>query len=180
MKLLNWLKRNSAENKKWEETEAGKRFYDKIFADCKKRNLKEEEWEKNTPPEKKEQVKLFKILFTAFFISFSAVLVYSFHFYKELIVLTIEGAVALVSFFCFLKKLRIIKYPNCFMMPVIAFFCTLLIYLMLGFNHGFNPQKRKETDSTEYFFGRDYTKFLKENEIETEKELQSDFNNWKE
>ena len=139
-----WFFNKKSEQNKWEDTENGKRFSLKYSADFERRIKEKEEWEKNTPPEIKEQVKLFKIFFTLFFIPFGFILMFAFDRQKELIALFAFFIIALVSFLFFLIKPKKIKYPNCFMMPVIAFGCICLFYFFLGFKYGFNPDKRNE------------------------------------
>ena len=81
------------------------------------------------------------------------------------------------------------------MMPVIAFGCIILLYIMLGFDYGFNPNRNKgknepnnETDtmqeregylSESEFYENDYSKWLEENEFETSEELKKDFEKYR-
>ncbi|WP_149554534.1 hypothetical protein [Treponema pectinovorum] len=144
MNIFNWLNRNkNNSNLKWEDTEKGKKFYQKYFYDAKKRKLEKEEWEKNTPPERKTQVKLFKIIFTAFYATYVILLLIGFKFCKELWVLLGLGLFSGISLVLFFVKPKVVKYPNCFMMPVLALGCTALLYLYIGIMHGFNPQTRE-------------------------------------
>lgn len=203
MGILGWLNRNRpSENKpKWEDTEEGKDFIEKYRASMEKRKLLKEEWERTTPPEKKEQVKLFKIIFTPFFLVYIGFLFWGFFKAKnELWVLLAEGCIALVSLILFFVKPKFIKYPNCFMMPVIAFGSTVLFYVYLGLGYGFNPNRRdsllidyNKIEKTEIemqlddegelsksdFENREYTKFLSESKIESEAELEKDFENYR-
>ena len=75
MGLYNWLNRNrinpSDKKQKWEDTDEGKDFMERYKASLEKRKLLKEEWERTTPPEKKEQVKLFQVIFPIFFLLFS-------------------------------------------------------------------------------------------------------------
>lgn len=195
MSLFKRLIGNNYSNTKWEDTEEGKRFYEKALLNAKKRIIAKEEWERNTPPERKEQVKLFKIFFTFFLLTYFAFLFTGFRKGIELYVLLAEGSLTLVSFIFYKIKPKKIKYPNCFMMPVIAFGCIILLYIMLGFDYGFNPNRNKgknepnnETDtmqeregylSESEFYENDYSKWLEENEFETSEEIKKDFEKYR-
>lgn len=132
-------------NVRWEDSEAGKQFKEKCIQDAIRRKEENEKWERETPPERKEQYKLFKIFFTIFFLSYFVFLVCGFLYYKELFVLLCEFIFSMISLLLFFIKPKKVKYPNCFMMPVIAFGCTILMYISLGVSiFGFNPKIRSE------------------------------------
>lgn len=132
-------------NVRWEDTDAGKEFKEKCIQDAIHRREENERWERETPIERKEQYKLFKIFFSIFFLSYFIILVFGFLYFKELFVLLGEFIFSIISLILFFIKPKKIKYPNCFMMPVIAFGCTLLMYISLGVSiFGFNPKTRNE------------------------------------
>ena len=186
MKLFGFLKRNVDEfQKPWEETKAGKDFYEKTYRDALRRQEENEEWEKKTPPERKEQVKYFKIIITACTLIYAAALYAGFIYMKELLVLLVEGCIALVCFLLYKIKPRAVKYPNCFMMPVIAFLFMILFSIYLYFAIGKNIRERQEElgrsqsienkEDLDDFMNDSYSRWLKENEIETAVELEQDF-----
>lgn len=207
MKFLNWLNRNkqnpSDKNQKWQETDEGKDFMEKYKTSLEKRKLLKEQWEQTTPPDKKEQVKLFQIIFPIFFLGYVVALYWGFKANKELYVLACECGLSLLSLILFFAKAKFIKYPNCFMMPVIAFGCTTFIYVCLGLQYGFNFKnrgrervdifyekeeaeeiekilnERKELSMRE-FENLEYSKFLIDNHIEKKWELKKDYlNHWR-
>lgn len=143
MKLFRWLKRNDYDKKlSWEETAEGKAFCEKYKESAIRRAKENEAWERDTPVERKIQVKLFKIFFTIFFILYSLLLIWGFNIGKELWFLLGELILSLISLCMFFCKPKKVKYPNCFMMPVIAFGCVVLIYVYMGLTWGFNPGRR--------------------------------------
>lgn len=146
MKILEWLNRNrNTSISEWENTEEGRRFYQKCLSDAEKRRFEKEEWERTVPPEKKEQAKLFKILFTLFFALYTVLLHFGFKTGSELWVLAGEGIFSGISLALFFIKPRHVKYPSCFMMPVVAMGCVSLFYFYMGFHFGFNPELRKKS-----------------------------------
>ena len=206
MGLFNWLNRNrinpSDKKQKWEDTDEGKDFMERYKASLEKRKLLKEEWERTTPPDKKEQVKLFQVIFPIFFLGYVAALFWGFKTNKELMVLACTCCISLISLVLFFIKPKFVKYPNCFMMPVIAFGCAAVIYVYLGFEFGFNYKtrgkekvdifyKKNETDEIERtlnerkelsikeFENLDYSKFLADNKIEKKWEPKADcLNHW--
>ncbi len=180
-KIIQWLNRNNHKGVKWEDTEEGKRFYQKCFEDGKKRAIENAEWERNTPPEKKEQVKLFKIFVTIFLLGYASLLFWGFSVGKEFLVLAGEFILSMISLLCFFIKPKKIKYPNCFMMPVIAMGCIVILYLEMGYNFGFNPKTRlKKTEEVETLFSEDegsdeteYSEWLYENNLIEKEEIYS-------
>lgn len=145
MWFFNWLNRNNTvyTNAKWEDTEEGRRFYEKCLSNAEKRAREKEEWERTTPPERKEQVKLFKIFFTFFLFLYAGLLLWGFKTGNEIWVLLGECVFSGISLALFFMKPKFVKYPNCFMMPVIAMGCIVLVYAYMGVGLGFNPNARK-------------------------------------
>lgn len=171
------------ENKvNWEDTKEGKAFAEKVKLDAERRAREKIEWEMNVPQEKKEQVKLFKIIITICTVIFAAFLFAGFMHKKELIVLSIEGAIALMSFILYKIKPKFVKYPNCFMMPVITFFFMLLFSVYLYFTFGKpirDAEKEKQRIEAENnqnglneFSNSEYSSFLKENGLQTDDEIE--------
>lgn len=201
MNIFKWLYRNNSSEpkQKFEDTEEGKEFIEKYKSSLEKRKLLNEEWERTTPPEKKAQVKLFKIIFPIFFFIYFAFLFWGFNTNKELYVLGVEFCISFVSLIFFFIKPKFVKYPNCFMMPVIAFGSMILFYVYLGLDYGFNFKaigketvdiySEKEEDFIEKtlkekpelsmsdFENLEYSKFLLDNNIETKWELKNDYLN---
>lgn len=145
MRIFDWLSRNSIRytNTKWEDSEEGRRFYEKCLSAAEKRAMEREEWERTTPPEKKEQVKLFKIFFTFFLFLFAGLLIWGFKTGNEMWILLGEFIFSGASLALFFIKPKFVEYPNCFMMPVIAVGCVVLLYVYMGISFGFNPAARK-------------------------------------
>ena len=79
MRFLKWLNRNkpSDQRQKFEDTDEGKEFIEKYKASCEKRRLLKEEWERTTPQEKKDQVKLFDIIFPIFFFGYLTTILFN-------------------------------------------------------------------------------------------------------
>lgn len=187
MGIINWLNRNKPSGQKtnWEDTEEGKAFVEKYKESLEKRKRMKEEWERTTPPEKKEQVKLFEIIVTLFIFVYLSVLFWGFKTNREFYVLLCEACISLLSLILFFIKPKFVKYPNCFMMPVIALGCMLFMYIQLGSIFGFDMRNRGKADenknilnerkelSKSDFDNLEYTNFLKENgfEFETKNEL---------
>lgn len=201
MTLLGFLFRNKKkEDVPWEETKAGKVFYEKSLQEAIKRKEEKEEWERNTPPDRKEQVKYFKIIITIFTLGFAAAVYVGFMYMKELQVLAAEGLIALASFVLYKVKPKRIKYPNCFMMPVIAFAFMLLfsvyVYFSMGqyvreaYRESLKEQESsleepaEETDEgsdgSDNTAMNDYAKWLSEQNIETAEEIKEDMRKLKE
>lgn len=204
MGIINWFNRNkpSGQKTKWEDTDEGKSFVEKYKESLEKRKRMKEEWERTTPPEKKEQVKLFKIIVTAFILVYLAALFWGFKTNRELYVLLFEACISLISLIFFFIKPKFVKYPNCFMMPVIALGCMLFMYIQLGTMFGFDMKnrgkenvdifyekgeadenkdilnERKELSKSD-FDNLEYTRFLKDNGFETKKELREDYENYR-
>lgn len=183
MGLFNWLNRNrinpSDKKQKWEDTDEGKDFMERYKASLEKRKLLKEEWERTTPPDKKEQVKLFQVIFPIFFLGYVAALFWGFKTNKELMVLACTCCISLISLVLFFIKPKFVKYPNCFMMPVIAFGCAAVIYVYLGLEFGFNYKTRGKELSMKEFENLDYSKFLADNKIEKKWEPKADcLNHW--
>lgn len=174
----------------WSQTERGKSFNEKMKKIAEQNAKNKEEYEKNTPPEKKEQVKLFKKIFTPVFIVFAIAMYWAFYSYKVIPVYVCEVVIAAASFVLFKRPPKKVKYPNCFMMPVIALFCSTLFSLYLCTNFGFDrvikfaPEKVTEIEVVEEeppfksmvdFFESDYTQWIEESGIQSREELESDF-----
>lgn len=139
MGLMKFLFRNKTDkNIPWEETKRGKEFSEKMRVEAEERARKNAEWENTVPPERKEQYKLFKIFFTIFFGLFVALLWFGFYTKLALIFLGGECLIAALSLVLFFVKPKFVKYPNCFMMPVIAFGCSALFFIYLGVQFGFD------------------------------------------
>lgn len=202
MDLLKFLFRNKTDkDTPWEETTKGKEFAEKVRLEAEERARKNEEWERTVPPERKAQYKLFKIFFTIFFLLFVALLIYGFYSKLALIFLGCEFIFAGISLIFFFIKPKFVKYPNCFMMPVIAFGCSALFFVFLGFQYGFSSSFDKNmfcknkikdgakveinlenSDKEKMFFedekdfnDSEYTKFLRENNLENSEELKNDY-----
>ncbi len=144
MGLLEFFFRNKNNGVPYEETPRGKEFAEKMRIEAEERARKNEEWERTVPPERKEQVKLFKIFFSIFFIGFFILLWYGF--FKRLALVFLAGGFifAMLSLALFFIKPKFVKYPNCFMMPVLAFACDAVMFVFLGFQHGFSASFDKE------------------------------------
>ena len=116
MGLFNWLNRNrinpSDKKQNWEDTDEGKDFTEKYKVGLEKRKLLKEEWERTTPPEKKEQVKLFQVIFPIFFLGYVAALFWGFKTNKELMVLACTCCISLISLVLFFIKPKFVKYPK--------------------------------------------------------------------
>ena len=180
MNILNWFNRNKKDySTNWEETENGKRFYQECLSNAEKRRLEKEIWERTTPYEKKYQVKLFKIFVTFFSITYTVLLYIGFKMGNELWILLGEFLLSGFSLLLFFIKPKFIKYPNCFLMPVIAFALIIFLYLYMGFYlFGFNPNERKNlndetcielvkenennNDPTQEYFNNDETNYITE------------------
>lgn len=193
MSIFSWFKRNESKKlspEEWSQTERGKKF----VTDIEQRKLKKEEWEKTVPPERKEQVKLFKIFFSLCFGIYLVALFYGFIKGFPLIVLGSEFIISIVSFVLFKIKPRKVKYPNCFMMPVIAIFCTSLIYVSLAVdifgywvkkpvlkndNSIATPSENSKILSKDEFENLDYSKFLKDNDVLDSDELSEDYEEYR-
>ena len=168
MRFLKWLNRNepSDQRQKFEDTDEGKEFIEKYKASCEKRRLLKEEWERTTPQEKKDQVKLFDIIFPIFFFGYLAALIWGLKSEKELYVLCFEGCISLVSLILFFIKPKFVKYPNCFMMPVIAIGAVVFMYFYLEVFFGFSAFSKQTTDD-----GINFEKVEKEETFEIDEEL---------
>lgn len=193
MNIFSWFRRNESKKlsaEEWSQTERGKKF----VTDIEQRQLKKEEWEKTVPPERKEQVKLFKIFFSLCFGIYLVALIFGFLKGFPLIVLGSEFIISIVSFMLFKIKPRKIKYPNCFMMPVIAIFCTSLIYVSLAVDFfGYwvkKPVLKNDNSSTtssenskilskDEFENLDYSKFLKDNDVLDSDELSENYEEYR-
>lgn len=145
MSIFDWLNRNRIKytSEKWEDTEEGKRFYEKCLSDSKKRLREKEEWERTVSPENRLQLRLFKIFFTIFLFLYAGFLFWGFKARKELCVLLGEFILSGISLGLFFLKPKCVRFPNCFMMPVIAMGCSVFLYVYMGFSFGFNPDNRK-------------------------------------
>lgn len=193
MNIFSWFKRNESKKlsaEEWSQTERGKKF----VTDIEQRQLKKEEWEKTVPPERKEQVKLFKIFFSLCFGIYLVALIFGFLKGFPLIVLGSEFIISIVSFMLFKIKPRKIKYPNCFMMPVIAIFCTSLIYVSLAVdffgywvkkpvlkndNSSATSSENSKILSKDEFENLDYSKFLKDNDVLDSDELSENYEEYR-
>lgn len=192
MSIFSWFKRNESKRlspEEWSQTERGKKF----VADIKQRQLKKEEWEKTVSPERKEQVKLFKIFFSLCFGIYLVALIFGFIKGFPLVILGCEIIISIVSFVLFKIKPKKVKYPNCFMMPVIAIFCTSLIYVSLAVDFfGYwvkKPAKKNDKTTTfsenskilskDEFENLDYSKFLKDNDVIDSDELSEDYEEYR-
>lgn len=178
MSIFSWFKRNehkSLSAEEWAETELGKRFVE----DVEMRRLEKYEWEKNVPQDRKDQVKLFKIFFSIFFGIYFVALFAGFKKGCPLAVFGIETLVSCLGFVLFKVKPKKVKYPNCFMMPVLASFCMFFLYVYLAagfFGYWFKkPAPAAELEKIEKPDGRllsekefselEYSKFLKDNNV---------------
>lgn len=171
-----FLSKKNDERVSWEETERGKEFKEKVTREAEERARKNAEWEINTPPERKEQYKLFKIYFSIFFITFIVALFVGFNLGCPLPIFIGEAVIATISFVLFKIKPKNVKYPNCFMMPVIAIGCTFLFYLLFAnqFKYFIHPQKTEINNEQSLTTSSDddsYENFLKSNGIIPETEL---------
>lgn len=189
MKLF---KRNNQSYDQWCESPQGKKFLDKIQLAAEESARKKAEWEANVQPDKKEQVKLFKIIITPLFIIFAAADYFSLKYFKFPIVFSVEIIIGLIGFILFKKNPIKIKYPNCFMMAPIALFFSLLfsVYLcvsIFGFKQALMIKQPitvlsepvNEVMSELDFLNRDYSQWLKENNFETSEELTSDYKKYR-
>lgn len=122
----------------FEETQRGKAVIEKMKEDAAERARKNEEWERTVSPERKEQAKLFKIIFTPVFTVYVGLLFYGYHKGLALLLLGAELFLSLVSLTLFFVKPKFVKYPNCFMMPVVAFGCALMFFVYFGGMFGFS------------------------------------------
>lgn len=178
--------------KQWCESPRGKKFMERVRFDAEENARNNAEWEANTPPEKKEQVKLFKIIVTPILLFFGIADFFSMMIYKFPFIFAAELIIALIGFILFKKNPFKVKYPNCFFMAPVAFFasCLFSIYLCIScFNFKQavmikQPDAETETivenieieNMSEHdFLNRDYSKWLKDNNFETSEELSSDY-----
>lgn len=202
MGLLEFLFRNKTDkNIPWEETAKGKEFAEKMRIEAEERARKNEEWERTVPPERKEQVKLFKIFFSIFFIGFFILLWCGFFTKLALVFLCCEFIFAMLSLALFFIKPKFVKYPNCFMMPVIAFCCSAVMFVFLCSMYGFSASFDKEmfsknknpetviekteeeissgagvnAEDEKDFLESDYAAFLIENGLVDSQELKKDY-----
>lgn len=178
MSIFSWFNRNDHKGlsaEEWAETELGRRFGE----DVEMRRLEKYEWEKNVPQDRKDQVKLFKIFFSIFFGIYFIALFIGFKKGFPLVVFGIETLVSCSGFVLFKVKPKKVKYPNCFMMPVLASFCMVFLYIYLAvgfFGYWFKkPVSVTELEGIEEFDGKllskkefselEYSKFLKDNNV---------------
>ncbi len=201
MGLLEFFFRNKNNGVPYEETPRGKEFAEKMRIEAEERARKNEEWERTVPPERKEQVKLFKIFFSIFFIGFFILLWYGFFKRLALVFLACGFIFAMLSLALFFIKPKFVKYPNCFMMPVLAFACDAVMFVFLGFQHGFSASFDKEmfsksrttetviekteeerssgdglnAEDEKDFLESDYAAFLIENGLVDSQELKKDY-----
>lgn len=170
----------------WTKSPRGKKFMKQCKAAARKTREREEEYQRNAIPERVVQVKWFKIFFTIFFLGYVAALMVGLKKGIALKVLLVETLVSLASLALFKIKPSKVKYPNCFLMPVIALGCTVLFGAFIKADNYFTNSAvqaavgAKETapsgDDLKY---SEYSKFLKENNIETEEELEKDYENYR-
>lgn len=97
----------------------------------KEERKKEKELNEKLDTDKKEQLKLFKIFFTVFFLLFVAAIYISSMTKYSLLVLLIEGIVALVFYILFKCKVKIFNYHSVCLMPCIAYGCTIFLIVIL-------------------------------------------------
>jgi len=122
----------------FEETQRGKAIFEKMKKDAAERARKDEEWERTVTPERKEQARLFKIIFAPVFTVYVGLLFYGYHTGLALVFLGAEFILTLASIAFFFIRPKFVKYPNCFMMPVVAFGCALMFFVYFGGMFGFS------------------------------------------
>lgn len=126
----------------FEETQRGKAIFEKMKKDAAERAKRDEEWERTVLPERKEQARLFKIVFAPVFTVYVGLLFYGYHTGLALLFLGVEFVLSSVSLALFFIRPKPVKYPNCFMMPVVAFGCALMFFVyfsgMFGFSAAFD------------------------------------------
>lgn len=115
----------------WCETPRGKAFNEKMRLAAEENARKKEEWERNIPPEKKEQVKLFKIIIVPLFLSFAVSDWWGMKHFKFPYVFGIQLLIALIGFILFKKNPFKVKYPNCFFMAPVALFMSFMFSFYL-------------------------------------------------
>lgn len=191
----------------WSQTERGKKINEKFRLAAEENARKKAEWEKNTPPEIKTQIKQFQILFATFFITFCIADFIGLTVYKYPFVIGCQALIGLVSFILCRTNPFKVKYPSNFFMPTLAFFisiCFSLCIICISFNYEFkravmiNPPvvptevmetlekteeelliEKENNLSESEFYEREYSQFLKENNVVTEGKIEENNQNYK-
>lgn len=107
-----------------------------LFKVNRNSKINDKDYIDSLPTEKREQVHLFKIIFTSFFIPGFVGIFVGFYFNKLLLVISIEAALALIGFVLFKIKPKVIQYPNCFLMPVFSFLICFFMAIVSFFGIG--------------------------------------------
>lgn len=188
----------------WSQTERGKKINEKFRLAAEENARKKAEWEKNTPPEIKTQIKQFQILFAVFFITFCIADFIGLTVYKYPFVIGCQALIGLVSFILCRKNPFKVKYPNNFFMPTLAFFisiCFSLCIICISFNYEFkravmiNPPvvptetsekpeeelllEKEDNYSESEFLEYEKSDLLKENNVVTEGKIEENNQNYK-
>ena len=172
MGLIQFLKRNETDkNTPWEETPAGKKFSAKIQEEALQRQREKEYIELTVPAEKREQVMLFKIIMTPFAVVFFIAAFFAMRKGILLWVLLIEAGISLVSLALFFIKPKFVKYPNCFMMPLLAFACVAMTFLTMAVSNKLSDVMNGSGGRQETVESYDYDEPLSDDfDVETEGE----------
>jgi len=122
------FKRKSQQEKSEHEEKLKEEMCDK-FKD-------EKDFIDNLPKERREQLRLFKIIFPIFFVVFFISVFFGFYSGLIIQILSVEAAIALVSLALYKFNPFKAVYPNCFLMPVFAFLICLVVAVTGWFGIG--------------------------------------------
>lgn len=191
----------------WCQTERGRETNEKFRIAAEENARKKAEWEANTPPEIKSQLRQFQVLFSVFFITFCIADFIGLTFYKYPFAIGGQFLIGLASFILCRTNPFKVKYPNNFFMPTLAFLisiCFSVCLICVEFNYEFSRavmveppvvnaevlEKSEKDDKSLYFenegklsesefYEREYSQFLKENNLVTEEELEESYQNYR-
>lgn len=125
---------------RYEDTEAGKRFKEKLEKEAIERAKREAELERNTTPERKKEVKYMKIVYTIILFIFLTLSTIGYLYGKLLTMLLIQIALTIFGIVIYIIKPKKIKYIHTFLLPVTsALLCSLL---WIGFTFFNTPEYR--------------------------------------
>lgn len=175
---------------KWQESSQGKSFKERIEKSIEEYKIKEEELYANADPDKLIQAKLFKIIIVPVFIIYCIAVFVGYKFYKIPFVFLGMTVITCICLLLFYKPPKFIKYKNCFLMPVFAFIMTIFMTIFIAqtnrdFKRLFLIKEKTQTSNVSFqtkeeFDNYGYTQWLKENKIQSEFELNQDYNKMRE
>lgn len=116
----------------WLQTEHGKKFMKECELAAEAGRKKQEEFQAKIIPERAVQLKWFKLFFVIFFLGYILSFFIGIGFNLNVkVIFYSDCAISLISLILFFVKPKFIKFPNCFVMPVIAFFSVLVFLCFL-------------------------------------------------